>query len=119
MITAFFLLQAVLGPRFYMPRGDALLHAARKSVISTAVYSAERHLGVPKGLAAVTAVVAPWALGAGLEALKGHRQSVGDKIGDLAWHGLVVWPLASKRAWLGAVSVGVIFLTRSSASPGW
>lgn len=121
------LLQAVLAgatptptpDRFYMSQGDALLHAARKTAISGLAYAGLRKLGVGRTLSGVLASVGPWAIGAGIEAAKGHRQSLGDKIHDLGWHSAAVLPLATRKGWTALIPLGTIALTRRHAAPGW
>lgn len=117
------LLQALLAPpkpdRFYMSQGDALLHAARKTAISGLAYGGLRKLGVGRTLSGVLSTVGPWAIGAAIEAAKGHRQSLGDKMHDLAWHSAAVVPLATRKAWTVALPIASIALTRRHAAPGW
>lgn len=117
------LLQAALNPptdpRFYMSRTDALLHGARKTAISSIAYGGLRKLGVGKTLAGVLSTVGPWAIGAAIEAGKGHQQDPMDKLGDLGWHSAAVLPLATRKAWTALLPLVTIGLTRKKASPGW
>lgn len=105
----------------YMPKDQALRHAATKSVISAGTYVGLRTVGVPKTPALVGASVGVFLAGKAIERAKGHTFPRGDLVHDLGWHTLGVVPFARGRAQLGlgAGTIGLILFTRKHSAPRW
>lgn len=132
LLAALFLLAAPLHAqeqRTYVQNGFE--HAATKAFYSAGVYVVLREgLGVKKVPAALLSTVGLWAVTKGLMAAKHPnwigRWSPGDFAHDLAWHSLIVAPLAfgpRQHPWKAGLSVlglGVgIVVTRGWALPRW
>jgi hypothetical protein len=106
-------------------------HAATKAFYSAGVYAVLREgLGMKKTPAALLSTVGLWAVTKGLMAAKHPNWlgpwTLGDAVHDLAWHTLLVVPLALGprghpwRAGLSLLGLGVgIVVTRGWALPRW
>lgn len=101
----------------YRPSMSPLSYALTKTALSGSLYLVGRELGLGRTVAALTAIVAPWGLGKALAWHQGHRVPWQDAVGDLAWSGLLVIPIATRSLRWSVLTVSVIVVTCSKSSP--
>ena len=101
----------------YRPSMSPLSYALVKSTLSSSLYLVGRELGLGRSVAALAAIGLPTAIGKAVAWHQGHRVPWQDIVGDLAWSGLLVIPIATRSIRWSVLTVSVIVVTCSKSSP--